>query len=406
VTRYRYKAYTATGSTDVGDIEADSVADALRLLNERGLTPIKAEPVQSTAAKPVSRSLFSSSRLSLKDYADFTRELAVLLKAELPLDVALKLLGGQTGQPQIKPLIDLLVASVVAGKSLSAALVEHAPDAPNYLASLIKAGEARGTLAPTMADLARFITVRVEIHNKLRSAFTYPIILAVTALIAIAIILTALVPALMPMFTQSGATPPMGLYVAHAISVWLEHNWMLALTGLCAAIIGLKLAVRYESVQALLDRMVLRVPIVGPLNRKTSIAILARTLGTLLHNGVALIPALRIAATAVPNRLIAASLKRAIEDVNSGKRLAKSLEATGQIPPLALRFVAIGEDTSKLDEMLLHLAEISEKEAEQQVDHLMVMMVPIITVVIGVVVGSLIMSVMQAIGAANDVALR
>jgi type II secretory pathway component PulF len=208
------------------------------------------------------------------------------------------------------------------------------------------------------------------------------------------------------MFTQAGAIPPMGLRIAHALSVWLDNNWIGALVGFCCLVIGSKFAARYETAQSLIDRVMLRVPIIGPLNRKTSTAVLARTLGTLLHNGVALIPALRIAATAVPNRLIAGSVKQAIEDVNSGKRLAKSLEATGQISALALRFVAIGEDTSKLDEMLLHLAEISEKEAEQQVDHLMVIMVPVITVVIGIVVGGLILSVMQAVGAANDVALR
>lgn len=406
MTRYRYEAYGKSAAIEVGDIEAASVADALKRLNEQGLIPIKAEPTSVPSAAPKGTSFFSPRRLTLKDYAEFTNELAVLLRAELPLDQALRLLVTTAGQPHTKALTEQLLQSVVAGQPLSAAMRENAPAAPIYVSSLIRAGEARGALAPTLTDLARFIQVRVEIQEKLRSAFTYPMILAVTALAAIGVILTVLVPALLPLFGKTGAPLPMGLSVASAISVWLKAYWQVLIIGICGLILVAKVLAHREAIQILKDRITLRLPLIGPLIRKTSVAIFARTLGTLLRNGVALMPALQIAATAVPNRSIQAVVTRAAADVNEGKRLAKALERSGEFPPLALRFVAIGEDASKLDEMLLHLAEISEKDAHKQTDHLMVMLVPIMTVAIGITVGALILSVMDAILAANEVALR
>jgi general secretion pathway protein F len=324
----------------------------------------------------------------------------------LPLDDALKLLAAQSQQSDVKDMTGRVLQGVIAGRSLSEALREHAPEAPNYLSSLIKAGEARGALAATLTELAKFIQIRVDTQTKLRAALTYPVILAVTAVIAITVILTVLVPALLPLFSQAGAEPPTGLRIAHAFSVWLTSNWIVLLLCLCALAIGGKLLVRFQAVKAFGDRAILALPLIGPLSAKTSVAVLARTLGTLLRNGVALIPALQIAATAVPNRSIAAAVLSAAADVNEGKRLAKALERTGQIQPLALRFIAIGEETSKLDDMLLHLAEIFEAETQQQTDQLMVMMVPVMTIVIGISVGGLIMTVMDAILAANDMALR
>jgi general secretion pathway protein F len=405
MTRYRYKAYDRAGAVELGEISAASVPDALKQLGERGLIPVKAEAIADPAgdARPARR---FRRQLTLKDYARFTSELAVLLRAGLPLDEGLKILADQSEQSHVKDVTQRVLQSVIAGRSLSAALTEHAPEAPNYLSSLIKAGEARGALAPTLTELAKFIQIRVDIQTKLRAALTYPIILAVTAMIAITVILTVLVPALLPLFSQSGAEPPVGLRIANTFSVWLTGNWIALLGCFSSLAIGGKLLARREGVRAFGDRAVLALPLIGPLSRKTSVAVLARTLGTLLRNGVALIPALQIAATAVPNRSIAASVLSAAADINEGKRLSKALERTGQIQPMALRFIAIGEESSKLDDMLLHLAEIFEAETQLQTDQLMVMMVPLMTIVIGLSVGGLIMTVMDAILAANEMALR
>jgi general secretion pathway protein F len=404
---FRYQAYSSAGQLETGTIEAASISEAVKLLNERALLPFSTEAVGESERRRRSwRTAFARQRLSLEDYADMARELSVLLNAGLPLDQALRLLAEQASGIQTKGLVRKLLESVTAGMALSAALEQHAPLAPSYVFNLIRAGEARGSLATTLADLASFLQKRADIQARVRSALTYPMVLGITALGAVTVIITFLVPALLPFFSETGVEPPLAFAIAQTTGALISRFWPVLLF---AALLGALLAswlLRREDARLFLDRLVLRLPVIGDVVAKTNTAALARTLGTLLRNGVALVPALSMTAAVVPSRPFAHALKASADGVREGRRLGVTIGGFPDLPMLLVRFIAIGEEASKLDEMLLHLADISDVQAERQIERLMTLLTPTLTILIGVVVGGLILSVMQAILGVNQLAFQ
>src|SRR5262249_41935436 len=260
---------------------------SLSVLSARGLVPFESTeaegpPISGQRASPVGR----SGRSRLKAYADLTRELSVLLAADIPLDASLRLLVQQTANRRLGALAERLLTAVTAGQSLSAAIGNTDPGAPAVLGSLLRAGEARGNLAPTLADLAAFFETRIEMQGKIRSALTYPIILCVTALGAIAVIIGVLVPAVMPIFIDSGAPPPLVLSLAHQLGSIITQEAHLVAIALIAVASSVSVLVRRPGVRAAIDRAALALPVIGALVRQRSTAMFARTIRTLLRSGV------------------------------------------------------------------------------------------------------------------------
>jgi general secretion pathway protein F len=404
--RFQYAAYDATGRVERGEVESASRADALSVLQARGLVPFETSDVAPTKGRRPRIALHRSSRLNLKTCADLTRELAVLLAADVPLDASLRLLVHKTQDRQLGALAERLLTGVNAGQPLSVVLTDPELEAPPVLVNLLRAGEARGNLAPTLADLAAFFESRMETQGKVRSALVYPAVLCVTALGAIGIIITVLVPALLPLFADSGASPPLILRLGHAVGQGVGAYGYLLAASLIAAVLGLRSFLRRPAVRSRLDEGALRLPGIRSLIMRTSTALFARTLGTLLRNGVSLLPALGIAAAVVPNGAIAAAVTRAAEGVKEGRRLADALAETGRFSDFALRFVAIGEEASRLDRMLVHLADLSDKEAQRSIDRAMTLISPLLTIMIGGLIGSLFVSVVQALLSVNQLALQ
>ena len=228
---FDYSAYTAAGKRIEGRIDADTVSRAAELLSQKGMTPNRIVERASARSGEVVKATAKRSRLSGKDFASFARQLATLLSAELPLDRCLKLVATQSARSRIGPLAARLSASVITGRSLSETMTTEAPEAPNFMAPLIKAGEARGTLTPCLMDLARILERRVEISNRLRSALVYPAILLTVALMTVGLVVTVLVPSMMPLFQDSGTSPPFILQSVDVASRFLAENWQLALVS-------------------------------------------------------------------------------------------------------------------------------------------------------------------------------
>jgi general secretion pathway protein F len=400
---FRYAAYTPSGRIERGEIDSATRADALSALSARGLVPF--ESAEAVSGKPSHVAPRPSRRPGLNIYADFTRELSVLVSADIPLDASLRLLAHQVANRRLRDLAESLLAGVTAGHPLSSALARADPNAPPLLINLLRSGEARGALAPTLTDLAGFFQTRMELAGKIRSALIYPAVLCVTALGAIAIIITMLVPALMPIFADSSSPPPLVLRLAHIGQAVEAHGLAIAL-GVIAVAMSLRALVRRPAVRTSIDRIALRLPGIGGFLRQASTALFARTLGTLLHNGVSLLPALEITASVVPSRTVGRAIAEAAEQVKEGRRLAEALERTGTFSDLALRFVAIGEEASRLDRMLLHLAEISDKGTQSSIDRAMALVSPVLTIAIGALIGGIFVSVMQAVLSVNQLAFQ
>jgi len=405
--RFRYSAFTAAGLIERGEIDCSTRADSLSVLSARGLVPFESLEAEGPPTAGQRASLRGRSRrLQLKIYADLTRELSVLLAADIPLDASLRLLVQQAANKRLAALAERLLAAVTAGQPLSRAIADADPEAPAMLASLLRAGEARGALAPTLVDLASFFESRIEMQGKIRSALTYPIILCITALGAVAVIIGVLVPAVMPIFTESGAPPPLILSVAQQLGSIITQQGHLVAIGMIAVVFSASMLLRRPGIRAAIDRAALAMPGIGPLVRQRSTALFARTLGTLLRNGVSLLPALEIATSAVPSPAVRAAITQAAERVKEGGRLADSLAQTGRFSDLALRFVAVGEEASKLDSMLLHLADLTAKESQRSIDRVMTLVSPLLTIGIGALIGGLFVSVVRALLSVNEMVLH
>jgi general secretion pathway protein F len=404
---FSYAAYTLDGRHVDGRIEAASAAIAAELLHKRGLLSYRTTEVSGAASGlAIPGRLARPLKFSERDYASFTRQLATLLQADLPLDQCLRLVAGQSAGTRVGAMAERLQARVVAGQSLSHAIDTELPNAPVFVAPLVRAGEARGTLTPCLMDLARILERRLAVQQRFRSALVYPAVLLFVALLTVALVMGVLVPTLLPLFTDTGVEPPWVLRNADLLAKFLTQQWPLVLALAAAAVWALRIVWRQPSVRGIVGGAFLRLPVVGALMAKVNVAAMARSLGTLLRNGVPLIGALSLTASVVPTLKFRQALEDATQAVKEGSRLAAAMQRTEAYPELALRFVGIGEEASKLDDMLMHLAEITDGEIERQVETLLTLLTPTITLVLGGMVGGLILSVMQAILSVNAIALQ
>ncbi len=402
---FQFKAYNDQGRVEAGELEAPSADAVLVILNARRLLPFETREGSRRAA-PRAGIGWRGQSLALPDYATFMRELAVLLQADLPVDQCLKLLAGQQKSRAMAVFSDNVLKSVLAGTTLSAALETYSAGMPPVVASLVRAGEARGNLAATLTDVARYLETSVEIRAKVRAALTYPLVLAVVALATLSIIVGGLVPTLLPLFADSGVEAPLVLRLADGATRFLSAYWVACLVGLGLVAAAIWRAVRAPATRAMIDRANLRLPLLGPFTRDANTSVFARTLGTLLRNGVPLVAGLQISADAVTNREVSAAIRKATEDVKAGSSLSTALRDKGVLSGLSLRFIEVGEEASRLDQMLLHLAELTDNETSRRVDRAMTLLGPAMTIVIGAVIGTLVLAVMQAVLSVNALALR
>lgn len=404
---FAYKAYSVSGRLEQGVIEAASVREALDLLHERGLVPFE---TGSTSKSPAERQWLALGKregtLSRDNWAEFTRELAVLLGAELTIDQSLRLLRDESRSSAVKTLSSRLLESTIAGAPLSAGLEQHGANAPPLMINLIRAAEARGNLSGALTDLARFLETRLDMRRNIKSALTYPLVLAAAALVTLTIIVTMLVPALLPLFEEANAEAPLALRLIDGTAQFVRESWLAAGLALLGAGVLLWLALRKPRVQRARDRLVLSLPFFGAIASAINTALFARTLGTLLRSGVPLVAALKTSADVVTNRYMAEALQKASVELMEGRRLTDALRNQRRLSDRAIRFISVGEEASRLDDMLLHLADILEKESQRRIERGMALLGPALTVVIGIAVGALIISVMQAVLSVNSLVLQ
>lgn len=404
---FRYKAYTAAGDVTEGDIEASSSAAAVEALHRRGLVPFATGEAgaRSSDESIWNRELFGSGGLGRQALAAFTRELATLIGARLPLDEALRIAATQTRNKKLRKLANALLARILDGDALSQALAAEGETFPAHYVSVVRAGEISGTLEETFAQLADHLERQAEVRAKIQSALIYPFILLAMAVVAFAVIVAVLIPQLAPLFEGTGRTPPFAIRLFEDMSRSLEANWMIWTGGAVAAAGALAAALRDARVIHVLHRIKLKAPVFGATASGFEAALFARTLGALLKGGVSLLPALEIVETVSKNRAVRDALGRVVRDVREGAPLHRPLRDVGVYPDFAVRLVEIGEKAGRLDEMLLHAARIFETQVQRQVDRLMSLLTPMLTLAIGLGVGGLMMSVMNAILSVNDLAL-
>lgn len=406
--RYTYKAYGAEGNLASGEIAAATREGALEALSRRGQIPFDLVEAAAAGALPWwQREVFGSGRLSSQSLATFTREIASLVKAELPIDETLRIVAVQPMLPaRLRQITNTTLERVLEGESLSEALTAQGRAFPEFYARLIKSGEMSGSLAAVLDDLAKVLERTAETRAKVGAALVYPAVLLLAAVAAIGVILTVLIPSLLPIFEDAGVQPPALIRALSAIQSFVAANWLAGLLVLAGFLAGLALAFTSPPFRLALDRALLKLPLIGGLIERRETARLSRTLAVLTRNGVPILDTMRIAGGVLTNRAYAQAVETAGDEIKEGGTLSGPLTRSGLFPDLFLRLTAVGEKTGQLDVMQLRVAEIYEAAVERQVERLTALITPVLTLVIGGIVGGLIISVMGAIFSVNDLALK
>jgi general secretion pathway protein F len=405
--RYGYRAYDESGRLVEGEVVADNREMALELLYRRGEFPTEVGDSRVAAKKPWwDRDIMVFRRVPLSGLALFTRELAVLVKADLPLDETLRIVALQPSlSSAMRRITEGVLARVLEGQSLSQALAAEGEAFPEFYWRLVRGGEASGSLGEVLDDLAGFLERTAEMRAKVLSALLYPAILLVVAGLAVTMIMAVLLPAIVPILRDAGAELPFIVRVLDGIREAVAGNALLSvgLVAGCAALIFILMAT--GTLRRLLSRLALRLPLIRGIVMRREVARFSRTLGTLIRSGVPVLEATRIAGGVLSNLSYRSAIETVTEQVRQGAPLTRPLSASGYFPEVALRLIAVGEKTGQLEAMLIRVADIFETALQRQLDRITALLTPFLTLAIGLIVGGLIVSVMSALLSINELAI-
>ena len=356
-------------------------------LRRQGINPIRVKK------KP--KPLFggSGSRVSAKDVAVFSRQLATMLKSGVPLVTALQIISGGIKNPKMRVMVDKIRAEVEGGGSLFEALSAHPVQFDELYTNLVKAGESAGVLDTILDEIASYKERIESIKGKIKKALYYPIAVIAVAIIVSAILLIYVIPQFEGIFASFGASLPAFTQAIIDASRWLRSNGLYALFGIIALITAFIMVKKRSTKFAHgIDRFSLKIPIIGEILEKSAIARFCRTLAITFAAGVPLVDALQIVSGACGNAVYNDASARIREDVAVGHQLQLAMQQTTVFPSMVIQMAAIGEEAGSLDAMLIKVAEAYEEDVNNSVDALSSLLEPVIIVFIGVVVGTMVIA--------------
>lgn len=383
---FQYKARDKQGRLITAVAEADDVRSLARNLREKGLfvAEIK-EPGRGLQADIKIPGL--DPQPNLKDLAVFSRQLATMLNAGLPIVQALAILERQTEKKKFREIIKDVRTEVEGGASFSEALSKHKLFNRLYI-NLVKAGETSGTLDAILDRLANFLEKDLELRGKIRSALTYPAIVFVFAVLVTYFLLTTIVPQFAGILTSLGSELPLLTRFLISVSDFLRHGTLVIVLIVIAAYFGYRAYYRTERGKRVIDAFKLRMPVFGNLVKKSSLARFSRTFGLLITSGVNIVESLDITKGTAGNSIVEDILDQTKVAIQSGEPVNTTLQAYPQIfPPMVGSMIAIGEETGALDTMLQKIADFYEREVDEAVSSLTAAIEPLMIIFLGLVVG-------------------
>lgn len=402
---YRYKAVTPGGEFQEGEMEGLAQNNVVDRLQVMGLIPIRIDETSNLGGVGTAQGLFRKNRVSQADVAVFTQEIATLLKAGLPLDRCLEILIGLSASEPVRQLMTQVREDVRGGAALSVAMESQRDVFSRFYLNMIRAGEAGGALDVVLQRLTEFMERSKELRETVKSALMYPAILIGVALLSVAILLMWVVPQFSQMFEESGKALPLPTQIVIGAGDAVRGYWWAIILGGVGIYVWFSRQMREPSSRYKWDKRVLSLPLVGDLVGKLEVARFSRTLGTLIGNGVALLTALAIVKDTLSNTVMAQGLGVVAAQLKEGKGLGKPLMDTGLFPKLAIHLVMVGEETGKLQEMLIRIADIYDREVHSTVKRMLALMEPVLILGLGLVIGGIIMSILVAILSVNDLAM-
>ena len=383
---FSYQGLNKSGAKIKGIIEAPSEAQARLTLSKQGLAAVKVQARIELFGK-------SKKKIETGDIAIFARQLATLMKAGVPLVQALDIVAKGHENPSMAEMITKIKTDIEAGAGLSEALSRHPDHFDDLFVNLVDAGERSGALENLLDRIATYKEKSEALRKKVKKALTYPIAVLVIAVIVSAILLIFVVPQFQELFRGFGADlPAFTLFVIKLSNFMQENIWLMLGSVVVIGFSFSQAKKRSRAFRRILDRLALKLPIVGDIQYKSAVARFARTLSTMFAAGVPLVDGLDSVAKAAGNIIYEEAIFSMREQVTTGTQLQVTMEQAGVWPPMATQMIAIGEESGALDEMAAKVADFYEAEVDNIVDQLSSLMEPLIMAVLGVLVGGLVVA--------------
>jgi general secretion pathway protein F len=393
---YDYQALDAKGKNVTGIIDADGAQAARQKIRAMGSFPVSIKEVTESESTEKSRSiplrgLFS--RVTPAHVSLWTRQLATLTGAGFPLVTALTTLVSQTKTQGFTKIVARIKDSIVEGNSFASALTLYPSVFSQIYINMVRAGETSGTLEIVLQRLADIMEKQQELKSRIQTAMAYPILMTAVGTLVLFFLMTFVVPNITTIFEDMNqALPAPTRFLLAASDLFQAYWWVLILLAV-AAVVTLKIFRKTENGLAVTDRLLLTMPVVGPLLKKVAVARFARTLASLLENGVTMLPALEIVRNVTGNVIISGLIENASDEVEKGQGLGSSLAADKVFPELAVQMVQVGEQSGELEPMLYKIADVYENEVQTSIMSMMAMLEPVMILVMAVVVLFIVLSI-------------
>jgi type IV pilus assembly protein PilC len=414
--RYNYVALDAKGEESTGLLEASSTNEAIGQLRQAGYFPTSVNEAAKSSpdgkagkearhrkvkmarvTRPLGKTsitLFQRKKIKPKILMIFTRQLATLIDAGLPLLRSLSVLAKQERDSVLKNTINKIADGLQSGNTFSDALALHPKIFNDLYVNMVKAGEVGGVLELVLTRLAEFQEKAAKIKNKVVAAMVYPAIVITMAVAIMGFLLVFIVPKFEAIFHDMLGNKPLPVITTFVInaSKLVQNHWLVIIGLVVAMVAGYKFVNRTTPGRYLVDRVKMHLPLFGDLNRKTAISRFSRTLGTLVTSGVPILQALNITRETAGNMVIARAISQVHDSVKEGESIVQPLEASRAFPPMVISMIDVGEETGKLPDMLLKIADVYDDEVDNAVAALTSMLEPIMIVFLAVIVGTIVLA--------------
>jgi len=400
---YSYRAVSPAGDVSSGQLEAANESEIVDRLRDQGLLPMQIAQALGAAAagprtaKPPRASLFSPKRVTRDNVLGITRELATLLRAGLPLDRAMELLITLAPSLPVAVMLQGIRDEVRGGKSLSQALDARRDVFSRFYVNIVRAGEAGGALGTVLQRLAETMERSKELRDSVRSALIYPTILIFVAVASVMVLLVFVVPQFQSTFAQAGKALPLPTQIVIVVGTFLRNWWWAALPAAALVVLWFRRRGRIPSVRRARDARMLQMPLVGDLIAKVEIARFARTLATLLANGVTLLAGLGIVRETMGNVVLSSALEGVTAKLREGKGFGQPLADTGLFPRLATQMILVGEESGRLEEMLARVADVYDREVATAIKRFLAVLEPVLILSLAVMVGGIVFSILLGV---------
>jgi type IV pilus assembly protein PilC len=388
-TTFVWKGRSPNGELLSGEYQAETKEDLVSHLRKR---KIIITSMREKAKGNLNIKLPGQDRVSVKDIGVFTRQFATMINAGLPMVQCLDILSQQIEKEFFRTTVAKVMADVEGGSTLAESMGRHPKVFSTLYVNMVEAGEAGGILDVILVRLATFLEKLDALQRKVKSALTYPSVVAFVAIAATCFMLIFIIPTFARMFTDFGGQLPLPTRIVMGISDFLRGYWWLLIAIITGTVVAIQRYYKTEAGRLVIDKLLLKIPVLGTVIRKGAVARFTRTLGTLISSGVPILSGLEITARTAGNRVVENAVIATRESISQGNTIAEPLRASGVFPPMVTQMIAVGEQTGALDEMLDKIANFYDDEVDTAVDALTAIIEPVMIVVMGTIVGGMLIA--------------